>query len=153
MARTIIEAVEVNDPAQAAQGVVSSVNSLRTAGFVIPSWDDLIREKPNHGSVEEEDPSQPPSGRQIDAAAAVHKVFLEKEVRPSWMSQRNFCVLWRPLSRLNLSASSFSAVFALLFPSLHVGAGVAVHSIAVVTTGLRVRGLESQATVVTRWSP
>ena len=51
-------------------------------GFVIPSWDDLIRERPNHGSVEEEDPSQPRYGRQQDVAAAVHKVFLEDEVRP-----------------------------------------------------------------------
>ena len=37
VARTIIEAVEADDPAQTAQGVVSSINSLRTAGFVIPS--------------------------------------------------------------------------------------------------------------------
>ena len=48
VAHTIIEVVEANDPDQAAQGVVSSIGSLRTAGFVIPSW----------GSVEE-DPSQP----------------------------------------------------------------------------------------------
>ena len=81
VARTIIEAVGANDPAQAAQGVVSSIHSLRTVGFVIPSWDDLIRERPNHGSVEE-DPSQPCYGRQQDAAAALHKVFLEEEVRP-----------------------------------------------------------------------
>ena len=68
VARTIIEAVEANDPAQTAQGVVSSINSLRTAGFVIPSGDDLIRERPNQGSVEEEVPSQPRFGRQKDAA-------------------------------------------------------------------------------------
>ena len=80
--RTIIEAVEANDPAQTAQGVVSSIDSLRTAGFVITSWDDLIREGPNQGSVEEEDPSQPRFGRQKDAAVAVHKVFLEGELRP-----------------------------------------------------------------------
>ena len=50
------EAVEANNPGQAAQGVIS-------AGFVIPLWDDLIRDRPSHGSVEEEDPSQPRFGR------------------------------------------------------------------------------------------
>ena len=79
VARTIIEAVEANDPAQTAQGVVSSINSLRSA---VPSWDDLIRERPNQGPVEEEDPSQPRFGRQKDAAVVVHKVFLEEELRP-----------------------------------------------------------------------
>ena len=34
VARTIIEVVEANDPAQTAQGVVSSIDSLRIAGFV-----------------------------------------------------------------------------------------------------------------------
>ena len=76
VARTIIEVVEANDPGQAAQGVVSSINSLCTAGFVIPSWDDLIRERPNHGSVEEEDPSQPRFGRQKDAAVCCAESFL-----------------------------------------------------------------------------
>ena len=36
VARTIIEAVEANDPAQTAQGVVSSINSLRSCGFRHP---------------------------------------------------------------------------------------------------------------------
>ena len=48
---------------------------------MIPSWDELIRDRPSHGSVEEEDPSQPRYGRQKDAAAVVNKVFLEEEVR------------------------------------------------------------------------
>ena len=160
VARTIIEAVEANDPAQAAQGVVSSINSLRTAGFVIPSWDDLIRERPNHVSVEEEDPSQPRFGRQKDAAAAVHKVFLEEEVR-SLLDEPEEALLRSqggPLASVpftslpTLRETTFAPQpFRLLrlrrlrlaLPSLHVGAGVAVHSIAVVTTGLRVRGRES----------
>ena len=63
--------------------VVSSINSLRTVGFVIPSWDDLIRERPNHSSVEEEGPI--PATLRTTAGCcccSVHKVFLEKEVRP-----------------------------------------------------------------------
>ena len=76
VARTIVEAVEANDPAQTAQGVLSSIDSLRTAGFVVPSWNDLIREGPNQGPVEEEDPSQPRFGRQKDAAVAVRSSTL-----------------------------------------------------------------------------
>ena len=132
VARTIIEAVEANDRGQAAQGVVSSSNSLRTAGFVIPSWDELIGDRPGHGSVDEEDPSQPRFGRQKDAAAVVHKVFLEEEVRPLLDEPEEALLrshggplasvlftsprFGRPLSRLNLFVYSFSAAFALALP-------------------------------------
>ena len=55
---------------------------MRTAGFVIPSWDDLITEGPNQGSVEEENTSQPRFGRQKDVALVVHETFLEGELHP-----------------------------------------------------------------------
>ena len=158
VARTIIEAVEANDPAQTAQRVVSSIDSLRTAGFVIPSWDDLIREGPNQGSVEDEDPSQPRFGRQKDAVVAVHKAFLEGELRPLLDEPEEALLRSQGGSRRvrlfhqfahapgdhlrtsDLSGYFFPVVYAFLFLSQHAGAGVAVHSTAVATTGVRARG-------------
>ena len=40
--RTIIEAIESNNPSHTAQGVVSSMESLRAVGCTIPSWEELI---------------------------------------------------------------------------------------------------------------
>ena len=83
VARTIIEAIESNNPTHTAQGVVSSMESLRAVGFTIPSWEELIMaENQNRVPAEEEDPSQPRFGRQQEAAAAVHHTFLERELRP-----------------------------------------------------------------------
>ena len=45
VARTIIEAIESNNPSHKAQGVVS-MESLRTVGFTIPPWEELIRAEP-----------------------------------------------------------------------------------------------------------
>ena len=95
----------------------------------------------------------------------MHKLSWKKNCVLSWMSRRRLsCALrvapsrpslspvcprsGRPLSHFNPSGHFFSAAYALLFPSLHAGAGVAVHSTAVATTGLRARGRESWATVV-----
>ena len=83
VARTIIEAIESNNPSHTAQGVVSSMESLRAFGFTIPSWEELIlAENQNRVPAEEEDPSQPRFGRQQEAAVAVHHTFLERELRP-----------------------------------------------------------------------
>ena len=164
VARTIIDAVEANDPAQAAQGVVSSINSLRSAGFVIPSWDegkDPIKaqlRKRTH-------PSHVLDDRRMQLLSCT-KFSWKKNCALSWTSQRRLsCALrvapshpshslvcprsGRPPSHLSPSGCSLR----LSIPSLHAGAGVAVHSIVVVTTGLRVRGRESWATVAIRWSP
>ena len=82
VARTIIEAIESNNPSHIAQGVVASMESLRAVGFTIPSWEELIlAENQNRVPVEEEDPSQPRFGRQQEAAVAVHHTFLERELR------------------------------------------------------------------------
>ena len=78
VAPTTIEAIESNNPSHAAQGVVSTMESLRPAGFTIPSWEELIRaETQNRVPMVEEDPSQPRFGRQQEAAVAVHHTFLE----------------------------------------------------------------------------
>ena len=83
VARTIIEAIESNNPSHTTQGVVASMESLRAVGFTIPSWEELIlAENQNRVPVEEEDPSKPRFGRQQEAAVAVHHTFKERELRP-----------------------------------------------------------------------
>ena len=78
VAWTIIEAIESTNPTDTAQGVVSSMESLRAVGFTIPSWEELIlAEHQNRVPAEEEDPSQPRFGRQQE-----HH-FLGKRVGPS----------------------------------------------------------------------
>ena len=82
VARTIIKAIESNNPSHAAQGVVASMESLRTVGFTVPSWEELILAENQNRVLVEEDPSQSRFGRQQEAAVAVHHTFLERELRP-----------------------------------------------------------------------
>ena len=59
------------------------MESLHPVGFTIPSWEELIlAENQNRVPVEEEDPSQPRSGRQQEVTVVVHHTFLERELRP-----------------------------------------------------------------------
>ena len=67
VARTIIEAALPRQP--------TSIHSLRCAGFVIPSWDELMRERPMKVFLEEDDPSH---RRQKDAAVAMRNALLKK---------------------------------------------------------------------------
>ena len=159
VARTIIEAVEANDPAQAAQGVVSSA---------IPSWDG---KDPDHGPVEEEDASQPRFGRQKDAAAAVHKVFLEEEVR-SLLDEPEEALLrsqgaplasvpFTSLPTLRETTFALQPFRLLLLRRLRLALPLSATLVPVWPStrlpwspqGLRVRGRESRATVVPRGSP
>ena len=98
----------------------------------------------------------PRFGRKKNVAVAAHKVFLEEELRP---------LLDEPEEALLRSQGPLASVSFTSLPTLRettfapqpfrllilrrmrlaipLSAGVAVHSIAVVTTGLRVRGRES----------
>ena len=59
------------------------MESLHPVGFTIPSWEELIlAENQNRVPVEEEDPSQPRSGRQQEVAVVAHHTFCERELRP-----------------------------------------------------------------------
>ena len=128
--RTIIEAMEFNDPSQTAQGVVSSVESLRAVGSAIPSWKELLRDGANtNGSVEEEDHSQP----RLDAPCTG---ILERGIASSfWTSRRRRSSALRlvpslqfpspacphsgrPRSPLSPSGCSFSVVCAFFLPPL-----------------------------------
>ena len=105
---------------------IAMVEDLQSsAGFVIPSWDDLIRKDQIKAQLRKRTHPSHVLNDKKNAAVVVHKVFLEKNCALSWTSWRKpFCAL-----------------------------RVAVHSIIVVTTGLRVRGRESWATVAIRWRP
>ena len=145
VARTIIEAIESNNPSHAAQGVVASMESLRAVGFTIPSWEELIlAENQNRVLVEDEDPSQPRGSRRQQLQCTT--LSWKESCALFWERLKRFCsvlkaALWllsfspvcpqcaRPPSTLVVSAS--------LSPSLHVGAGVAVHSTSLATTNQR----------------
>ena len=93
----------------------------------------------------------------------MHKVFLEEELRPLLDEPEEALLRSQAgslasaslptLRETTFAPQPFRLLLLRRFAILLSGAGVAVHSIAVVTTGLRVRGRESRATVVTRWSP
>ena len=93
VADMIVRSLVSHENCSSIQSLLRCADALETAGFDVPSWEDLAEGRRPEGTSEDGDPCQPRIGWQKQAATCLEKQFLSRDVWPGLLDHERAMLL------------------------------------------------------------